>query len=166
MKIQIYSYMKILYIHGLNSFPHPERLEILRSKGHETFALHLDYENEPKTFEILKAYAKANEVEFIVGSSAGGYIGYWLGQELRVPQLLFNPAVAVRDIRSDVGYDIAIDKNLTSWVVIGQKDETVLPKGSLKFFEDKENARVIVCQWLAHQIDIQTFEESINWCGL
>ena len=52
--------MNILYIHGLNSFPHPERLEILKAKGHQTFALHLDYEKEPQTFEILKNYATAN----------------------------------------------------------------------------------------------------------
>ena len=158
--------MNILYIHGLNSFPHPERLEILKAKGHQTFALHLDYEKEPQTFEILKNYATANDINFIIGSSEGGYKGYWLGQELGLPQLLFNPAVAVRDIRSDVGYDIAEDKMLTSYVVIGQQDETVLPKGTLNFFKNKKNARVIVCQWLAHQIDLQTFKECVNWCDL
>lgn len=158
--------MKILYIHGLNSFPHPERLEILTNKGHETFALHLDYENEPNTFEILKTYALENEVDFIIGSSAGGYIGYWLGQELNIPQLLFNPAVAVRDIKNDVGYEIKENPNLKSWVVIGENDDTVLPKGTLKFYKNKDNVRIIVCQWLAHQIDLQTYEECVNWCGL
>lgn len=158
--------MKILYIHGLNSFPHSERLEILTSKGHKTSALHLDYENEPNTYNILKTYALENKVDFIIGSSAGGYIGYWLGQELEIPQLLFNPAVAVRDIREDVKHEIKENKNLKSWVVIGAKDDTVLPKGTLKFYKNKDNVRIIVCQWLAHQIDLQTFEECVNWCGL
>jgi uncharacterized protein len=158
--------MNILYIHGLNSFPHPERLEVLQAKGHQTFALHLDYENEPKTFEILKKYAIDHQIDFIVGSSAGGYIGYWLGQELTIPQLLFNPAVGLRVIEEDAGYKIKENKNLKSWVIIGKKDETVLPERSLKFFKNKSNVRIIVAQWLAHQIDLQTFIEAVNWSGL
>lgn len=158
--------MKILYIHGLNSFPHPERLTILRRRGHETYALHLDYEKESKTFEILKKYALEHEVNFIIGSSAGGYIGYWLGQELNIPQLLFNPAVGLRAVKNDVGYEIEENPNLKSWVAIGKADKTVLPKGTLKFFKEKKNVRVIICQWLAHQIDLQTFEECVAWSGL
>ncbi|MFK7950897.1 MAG: YqiA/YcfP family alpha/beta fold hydrolase [Saprospiraceae bacterium] len=158
--------MRILYIHGLNSFPHPERLTILEQKKHETFALHLDYENEPNTFKLLKTHALKHEVDFIIGSSAGGYIGYWLGQELGIPQLLFNPAVGLRDIKNDVGYEIKENENLKSWVVVGKNDDTVLPKGTLKFYENKNNVRIIICQWLAHQIDLQTFEECVNWSGL
>lgn len=156
--------MKILYIHGLNSFPHQERLDILKAKG-QVFALHLDYENEPKTFEILKNYAVDNQIDFIVGSSAGGYIGYWLGQELNIPQLLFNPAVGLRVIENDTGYQISERKDLKSWVIIGKNDETVSPESTLDFFDGKANVRIIVCQWLAHQIDLQTFEEGVNWCG-
>ena len=158
--------MNILYIHGLNSVPHIERLEVLKSKGHQVFALHLDYENEPKTFEILKNYALDNKIEFIVGSSAGGYIGYWLGQELTIPQLLFNPAVGLRTIEQDTGYQIKENNTLQSWVIIGKKDERVLPESSLNFFESKSNIRVIIAQWLAHEIDLQTFVESVCWCGL
>lgn len=158
--------MNILYIHGLNSFPHPERLEVLKSKRHQVFALHLDYENEPKTFKILKNYAIDNQIEFIVGSSAGGYIGYWLGQELAIPQLLFNPAVGLRSIEQDTDYEIKENVTLQSWVIIGEKDEKVAPESSLDFFESKQNIRVIIAQWLAHEIDLQTFVESVNWCGL
>lgn len=158
--------MKILYIHGLNSFPHPERLAILKTKGHTVFALHLDYENEPRTFEILKKYAIDTQIDFIIGSSAGGYIGYWLGQELNIPQLLFNPAVGLRVIENDTGYKISERKDLKSWVVIGKNDATVSPKTTLDFFDEKANIRIIICQWLGHQIDLQTFEECVNWCGL
>lgn len=158
--------MKILYIHGLNSFPHPERLTVLEQKGHETFALHLDYENEPNTYEILKTYALDNKVDFIIGSSAGGYIGYWLGQALEIPQLLFNPAVGMRSIKQDIGYDIPEKESLKSWVAIGKQDDTVSPQSTLDFFNEKLNIRIITCQWLAHQIDLQTFEECVSWCGL
>ena len=158
--------MNILYIHGLNSFPHPERLKVLEQKGHQVFALHLDYENELRTFEILKEYAINHQIEFIVGSSAGGYIGYWLGQELTIPQLLFNPAVGLRMIENDTGYKISEQQDLKSWIVIGKNDDTVLPESTLDFFNRKENIRMIICEWLAHQIDSQTFEECVNWCGL
>lgn len=156
--------MKILYIHGLNSYPHPERLAVLAQKGHETYALHLDYENEPNTFEILKKYAIDNEVDFIIGSSAGGYIGYWLGQLLTIPQLLFNPAVGMRDIRSDVPYLIEEKMELKSWVILGLKDETVPHQSSVAFFNNKPSRRLMICEWLEHQIDLQTFEEMVNIC--
>lgn len=158
--------MNILYIHGLNSSPKAEKLEILKAKGHQVFALHLDYENEPKTFEILKKYAIEHQIDFIVGSSAGGYIGYWLGQELRIPQLLFNPAVGKRSITYDINYKIEEQEQLKSWVILGEKDKVVEPKSTLNFFENKSNIRIIIAQWLAHQIDLQTFAEAVNWSGL
>lgn len=155
--------MKILYIHGLNSSPKAEKLEILKAKGHQVFALHLDYENEPNTFDILKKYAIANKIDFIVGSSAGGYIGYWLGQELSIPQLLFNPAVGKRSISYDINYEIEEKEAVKSWVILGKKDEVVAPESTLNFFKNKVNIRIIIAQWLAHQIDLQTFSEAVNW---
>lgn len=156
--------MNILYIHGWKSSPNAERLRFLESKGHQTFALHLDYETETNTFEILKQYAIDNEIDFIVGSSAGGYIGYWLGQFLNIPQLLFNPAVAKRSIEEDVPYKIEENFDLKSWVILGMRDDTVPHEGSLSFFNGKPNRRIIICEWLVHRIDFQTFRESVEWC--
>ncbi len=155
--------MNILYIHGLNSAPNLERLKLLEAQGHQTYALHLDYENEPNTFEILKEYAIEHKIDFIIGSSAGGYIGYWLGQLLNIPQLLFNPAVAKRFIEYDVPYKINENFDLKSWVVLGMRDDIVPYEGSLNFFEGKANRRIIVCEWLAHRIDFQTFKECVAW---
>jgi hypothetical protein len=158
--------MNILYIHGLDSFPHPERLEVLQNNGHKTYALHLDYQNEPKTFSILEKYALENQVDFIIGSSAGGYIGYWLGHHLNIPQLLFNPAVTKRNIREDVGFDIPVNQNLSSFVVLGVQDDVVPHDENVSFFKDMKNVKMVSCHWLAHQIDLQTFQESVIWAGL
>jgi len=84
--------LKILYIHGLDSSPNMERIQFLEKLGHEVFALHLDYRNEPKTVELLSHLIEDKEIDYIVGSSLGGYLGFWLSEKYCLPSLLFNPA--------------------------------------------------------------------------
>lgn len=55
-------------------------------------------------------------------------------------------------------------------VVLGACDEEVDPWESWHFFSQTDNQapqqRVILCQWLAHQIDDDTYRDMINWAGL
>jgi predicted esterase YcpF (UPF0227 family) len=90
------SFMNTLYIHGLESSPVPGKIEIMQKLGLEVTALHLDYFLKPDSFEILKNEAIKNYVEFIIGSSYGGFLGYWLAEDLGLPCLLFNPAMAYK----------------------------------------------------------------------
>ncbi len=161
--------MRILYIHGLDSRPNPERISSLESNGHQVFALHLDYRTEPSSYLKLKQYAKGEQVEFIVGSSLGGLMGFWLGEELGLPCLLFNPAVYFGRENANIQLENRIGCP-RRWVVIGEKDEVVDPQISYQYFEDiapqSQAQRVIRCQWLGHQIDPDTFREVQRWVGL
>ena len=85
-----------LYIHGLDSSPLKEKLDILKASGMNVFALHIDYRNQKNSYDLLENFAKKNEINFIVGSSLGGYIGFWLAEQLGIPCLLLNPALAYR----------------------------------------------------------------------
>jgi predicted esterase YcpF (UPF0227 family) len=87
-----------LYIHGLDSSPLKEKLDILKGAGMNVFALHIDYRNQKNSYDLLENFAKKNEINFIVGSSLGGYIGFWLAEQLGIPCLLLNPALAYRSI--------------------------------------------------------------------
>lgn len=146
--------------------PRPDRLGYLQKKGHQTFALHINYETEPNTFDILKQYAIENSVNYIVGSSAGGYIGYWLGHELKIPQLLLNPAVAMRNIEADLGRSIPIQPAVKSWIALGLQDEIIPREPTLNFFKPKPNHEIITCHWLGHEIDFDSFKSIVNWSGL
>jgi hypothetical protein len=59
--------MRILYIHGLDSAPNPDRTASLEVAGHQVFALHLDYRNQPDAYAQLRAFGEQEQVEYIVG---------------------------------------------------------------------------------------------------
>ncbi|MCI4670127.1 MAG: hypothetical protein MRZ79_18465 [Bacteroidia bacterium] len=161
--------MKVLYIHGLDSQPNEERIKYMESLGHEVDALHLDYRNEPETYRILKELAQGNNIEYLVGSSFGGFLSFWLGEELGLPSLLFNPAMHVSP---EQAYFKAPNerKSPKRRVVIGGLDDVVDPQENWKFFEQEGNLaldqRVIMCQWLGHQIDQDTFIDACSWARL
>lgn len=161
--------MRILYIHGLDSMPNTERLSHLQALGHETEALHLDYRNEPQTYAILSKLIFQKGIEYIVGSSFGGFLGFWLGEEFGLPSLLFNPAMHWTAPKSFL--EVPTErKSPQRRVVIGAKDEVVDPEVNWKFFESESNLaqdqRVIMCQWLGHQIDFDTFVDACGWARL
>jgi hypothetical protein len=159
--------LKTLYIHGLDSHPVPEKLEILKNSGLDVVALHIDYRKDKGVYEKLKSTIQSEMVEFIVGSSMGGVIGYWLAEDLGLPCLLFNPAMSyLGELKPHMP---AIDHHTcpARFVVIGAHDKSVDPQGNIIFFRNIERAdcfqRVIVCEWLTHQIDFNTFEEMVGW---
>lgn len=162
--------MKTLYIHGLDSFPRPEKIDILKKAGLDTVALHLDYRQQLGVYQILKENAIQKNVEYIIGSSLGGLLGYLLSEDLGLPCLLFNPAMEV--LRQKAVYYNQIpeitEKNCTvRYVVLGAKDETVSHKTSQDCFCQRErdglHQRVITCDWLGHTIDLNTFYDMVNW---
>ncbi len=69
--------MKALYIHGLDSKPNPTKLKIIESFGCKVLAQHINYRSTPNAFALLDKYIVDNKIEFIIGSSLGGRLGYW-----------------------------------------------------------------------------------------
>jgi len=161
--------MKVLYIHGLDSHPTPQKIQMIAERGHEVFALHLNYREQKDAYHILKKYAEENQVEFIVGSSLGGFLGFYLAEELGIDCLLFNPAMAIDIVEAKISADFQ-RKCKKRYVILGDKDEVVNPTYNWDFFQNPDNQaphqRVIRCQWLAHQIDFLSFKEFISFAGL
>jgi len=85
--------MRTLYIHGLDSYPSQERLNILKEYNIDPIALHLNYREKLGIYETLKDTIIRKNVKFIVGSSLGGYLGFLLSADMGIPCLLFNPAM-------------------------------------------------------------------------
>jgi len=161
--------MNLLYIHGIDSKPNMERISHLESLGYKVSALHLNYRAEPETYSILKRTILQSEIRQLVGSSFGGFLAFWLGEEMGLPSLLFNPAMYVEPRQARFSAPME-RKSPRRRVVIGAQDEVVDPQANWKFFEKEGNLardqRVILCQWLGHQIDIDTFVDACKWARL
>lgn len=160
--------MKTLYIHGLDSYPKVEKIDILKKHKLDPVALHLNYRKKLGFYETLKETALRKKVKFIVGSSLGGYLGFLLANDLGLPCLLYNPAM---EYKEKVFYSIMPQleefKSPNCYVVLGAWDKTVNPEETKKTLKEHQhnglNCKIVTCEWLGHKIDLNTFEEMINW---
>ena len=154
---------KTLYIHGLDSSPKKDKLEMIE-KFSEVEALHLDYREQPDTFKILSDLIVEKDVTHIIGSSFGGFLGFWLAEKHGIPCLLFNPALAM-------GAEMKHEENSNHCprrlVVLGERDDVVDPNVTFSFLKnhprDKCIERVVWCNELGHRIDTDTFWEFTNY---
>lgn len=159
--------MKTLYIHGLDSTPNTEKIDIMKEAGLIPFALHLDYRTEANAYNLLKKEVVENELEFLVGSSLGGYFAYWLAEELGLPCLLLNPAMTI-DRTLPLAITHVNERNCPfRYVAIGAKDNIIDPVRNLEFFREADRAtvkqRVITCDWMYHVIDFESFATLLDW---
>jgi len=159
--------MKTLYIHGLDSFPVPQKTTIMKEAGLDPTALHIDYRQKLGVYETLKDTAMRKKIEFIIGSSLGGYIGNTIAEDLGLPCLLFNPAMHYTDVFYSKIPVIEKSKCPKRFIVLGLNDETINPNYTLKVFSEKDckglDQRIITAHWLGHEIDFRTFDEMVNW---
>jgi len=159
--------MKTLYIHGLDSYPVPEKTKIMKKAGLSVVALHINYREKLGVYETLKDRILRKKIDFIIGSSLGGYLGYWLAEDTGIPCLLLNPAMEYTDVFYSKIPTIEEYKCPARFIVLGAKDDSVDSKKSLKFFKAKEKEipvqRIVTCDWLGHKIDFDTFGGMVNW---
>jgi predicted esterase YcpF (UPF0227 family) len=156
--------LKIIYIHGLDSEPKPAKIDALREISQEVSALHIDYRENPDAFWVLQSYIQREGIEFLVGSSYGGMLAYYLAAELKLPALLFNPALHSMSLQPELPKNISTHEK-PLYVVLGANDQTIRPNFTLEFFRKNKikNARIVTCHHLAHKIDVQTFKEMSRW---
>lgn len=154
-------YVNCLYIHGLHSKINDAKIEILEKYFDKTTALNIDYLNQPDTFYILKELCEKESVDFIVGSSFGGYFGFYLSRALQLPSVLFNPSLYFGEQDSIFIKEKPIQSSPFSYFVMGEKDETVPLKTTQEFISKNEigdNIHTVSCNWLPHVIDLKTFD--------
>ncbi|MCP4121815.1 MAG: hypothetical protein GY751_08670 [Bacteroidetes bacterium] len=158
-------YSTCLYIHGLHSHVTPEKRNILEANFDNVVAFDVDYSVETDIFERLKRACRDNGVDFIIGSSFGGYLGFYLASELGLPSVLFNPALFYSLEDKTYVKSPSFKAVPFSLFVIGEKDDTVPPATTEKFIKEhpaQTNIQVMKCSWLEHRIDLATFESAIS----
>lgn len=158
--------MKALWLHGMTGSPDQEKIAWMESKGFETHALHINYLQEPRRFEILRDYCEEHQIEFLVGFSFGGFLGFWLSEELSLPCLLLNPAVSLRG-KEKTKPNISNLKSPLCMVGLGDQDEAVDHTRTLLFMErDQREGKTILTRVIAgekHGFSRQAFEVLLDW---
>lgn len=152
--------MRTLYIHGLNSHPKKEKLEVIEQYS-RVEALHIAYDETPEAFNVLSDTITEHSITHIVGSSFGGFLGFWLAEKYSLPCLLFNPAVAMKSL--EMAHENHTNRCPLRMVVLGAKDDVVDPVLTVQFLDTHPSEtcvqRIINCKDLGHKININTFRE-------
>lgn len=122
---------KILFLHGLDSKPYEDRIEMLQSTGAEVFAPHINYREEDGLDRALKIIEREG-ITHLVGHSIGGLLAFYLSNTFHLPALMFNPAFGSKNDKliirpgrlSEEPYD-------QQYAVVGLKDDVVSPDKQL-----------------------------------
>lgn len=155
--------MNILYLHGLDSSLNAEKKIILEKYG-TVYAPLIDYRKDTTSIETIFFHYKDLDINAIIGSSMGGFAGYYIADALQRPALLFNPALAYRSVPQEIP---AIEKNFPKLkhIILGAKDETIDPKDTLHFLAEKldvDEFSIKIRQDLAHRIPEEIFREEVK----
>lgn len=94
----------ILYINGFRHWLKDDTLDvygrddktmkILSQYGNNVIHAEIDWKNNENQINKVLNLIKLNDVKLIVGFSAGGFVSFELSNELRIPALSINPAMA------------------------------------------------------------------------
>lgn len=151
-----FSQSTILYLHGLNSFPWADRIEIMKSSGANVIASELDYEKEDAS-KIALDIMKNNKITHLVGHSMGGLLAFHLSNIYDLPVLMFNPAFGSKNAKL-----VTIDSTTSSlsknkYAVVGMSDDVIDPNVQIENLS-KANAKIWKIQMLGHRISPTIFQ--------
>jgi predicted esterase YcpF (UPF0227 family) len=155
--------MNLLYLHGLESKLSDEKRTILE-RYFNVIAPDLDYKSNPNMIEHLCNTYKDQKIDAIIGSSMGGFTGYYLAQLFKIPSMLYNPALPYRSSTEQiVPSQLQMNHPVFTRIVLGAQDDVIKVKDNLAFLaqhiSDKTDYKLIVRKDLAHQIPIEVFEK-------
>ena len=154
--------LNIIYLHGLESSPRPDKMAVLEALGDTLFAPQLDYFGNVSLFVEILEQSQNRAINFVVGSSAGGLMGYWLAKHLQCNSLLFNPALNYLGQRPDIfpPEGSLLNQFFHQKLILGGKDAVINYHKTLKYLQESEasqNYSYEILPNLAHSIDLETF---------
>lgn len=156
--------MNILYLHGLESKLSLQKRKIVERFG-KVFAPNLDYHKNSASIEsIIHDYSDA-DINAVIGSSMGGFVGYYVSNFLKCPALLFNPALKHRSVEQHIP---PLKEPVESYqrIVLGLLDEVVDPSHTLTFFAEnlhkEAGLELKLRPAMEHRVEINIFEEELE----
>lgn len=156
--------MNLLYLHGLDSRPNAEKIAILESAGHAVTAPHIDYRafvGDLTLFRDLEKTIVDNDIETIVGSSFGGYMGFFLSEKLIIPAVLFNPALHLRNIDVPI---ITRDTDTEKTIFLGTYDDVIVAQETKEWINYNDYKNIILKELeTGHVISTEEFKICLDF---
>ena len=156
--------MNILYLHGLKGSLSPEKRIVLEQYG-EVFSPTIDYEKESNVISGISASFNLHDIDIVIGSSMGGFTGYYVSNQYQCPALLFNPALAERSVYQEIP-EIEHKKSSLKQIVLGALDDVVNPVEIFQFLGNtiafNPEYNIHLRNNLAHRIPIEIFKEEVT----
>ena len=154
--------MIILYLHGLESKLSPEKGNILEKYGN-VIAPDLDYKSNSNMIEHLYNTYIHQKIDVVIGSSMGGFAGYYLAHLFNIPSLLYNPALPYRSNVDQFVPNIQMNNPEQMRIILGRQDDVIKAADNLMFLSqnlaDKTDYSIVIRNDLAHQIPLSVFEK-------
>jgi hypothetical protein len=155
--------MNILFLHGLESKLSDEKRAILENYG-TVIAPDLDYKSNPNVIQNLYDEFKNQDINAIIGSSMGGFAGFYLANSLGICALLYNPALPYRNsVVQNIPLPLSKKHSPLMRIVLGGQDDVIKAKDNLNFlsqnFSDLNDCSIEIINALGHQIPVAVFEE-------
>ena len=122
---------KVLYLHGLESKQGGPKVKFLRTRC-SVYAPSMDYRSNQLSENISKM--EEFKPDLIIGSSMGGYLAHIMSKHLRVPAILFNPALHSRpfELKIDSSTIPQGTRDIKQILLLGKKDNIIDPETTKK----------------------------------
>ena len=153
--------MTILYLHGLESKLSDEKKAVLQDHGN-VIAPDMDYYKNSSVFELLIELHKEHRFDVVMGSSMGGFMSYYFANKMKVPALLFNPALPHRPVHQDIPNLKSEDTSPFLQFALGGKDDVIEANNTLKWLAENRNEatnfQLAIHSEMTHRIPKSIFE--------
>lgn len=157
--------MTILYLHGLESKLSPEKRELLETYG-SVLAPDMDYKANPNMITTLQHAYKNQNIDVIIGSSMGGFAGFYLSKLMQTPALLFNPALPYRLNIAQAIPESTLEHSKAIHIVIGAQDNVIKASDNIAHITAllpfKTDLRLSILKELEHGIPLTIFKKEID----
>lgn len=157
--------MTILYLHGLESKLNPEKRAILERFG-AVIAPDLDYYCDPNVFISLMNSNENNRFDVVIGSSMGGFMGYYIANTIKCPALLFNPALPHRPVTQHIPKLNPLNAAPQLNFALGGEDQIIKANDTLKWLSENRIAetdfQIFINKEMGHQIPTAIFEMEVT----
>lgn len=155
--------MNILFLHGLESKLSNEKKAILETYG-TVIAPDVEYKSNPNVIQNLYDEFKNQDINTIIGSSMGGFVGFHLANSFGICALLYNPALPYRNsIEQIIPNNLQLKESPLMQIILGGQDEIIKAKDNFAFLAQNCNPKtdytIVIKNDLAHQIPVEVFKE-------